>query len=356
MFQYRLSTLFLIFFFVAATMALCGPLGIWIVGIWIIGVLFLAAACLHRAKSLGNGIFLSGFLIFILVICPGLLPAISPAREAARRANCCINLKQLGLALIEYENEKTHFPPVYQCDANGKPLFSWMVSLLPFFDYGSVHEQLKKEEPWNSPQNQSALKQLIFASVACPSSNHTKKTGSTNYIAIIGPGTIWRKGGAVKLSELPNGGSHTVMLVEAADSDKHWAEPFALTVDEVLENMKTGRGVRISSGHPSGVHVLFANGKVDFLPAEMPLSLWRKILSGELSTKELDEIYSLIDPDAPDMVNVCVTPSISEPKPWIIILGVIVWLISIVLLFHRAMKSRKNPESGTVIPLIPSTS
>ena len=32
------------------------------------------------------------------------------------------------------------------------------------------------------------------------------------------------------------------IAVEIADSGKHWAEPFALTVDEVLENMRTGKG------------------------------------------------------------------------------------------------------------------
>jgi SMC interacting uncharacterized protein involved in chromosome segregation len=36
--------------------------------------------------------------------------------------------------------------------------------------------------------------------------------------------------------------------------------------------------------------------------------------------------------------------SVLHPKPWPIILGVVVWLISIVLLFHRAVKSRKKPE------------
>ena len=346
MLQYRLSTLFLIFFFVAATMALFRIPGIWIVGVWIIGVLFLAAVCLNRAKNLTNGIILSLFLIFFLIICPGGLPLYSSARESARRAQCCDNLKQLGLALLNYHDSQKHFPSVYTCDKDGKPLFSWIAPLLwGHLQYSSLYNDLKIDEPWNSPSNAEVFSQFPSQSFQCPSAVH--ENNATNYIAIIGPGTIWRKEGTVKLSDLQDGGSHTVMLVEAADSDKHWAEPFALTVDEVLKNMKTGKGVRISSGHPSGVYVLFANGKVDFLPAEMPLSLWRKILSGEVTAKELDEIFSLIDPNAPDMVNVYVgTP---KTNPWPFILGVIIWLISVVLLFHRAIKSRKKPEIEIII-------
>jgi hypothetical protein len=347
MLQYRLSTLFLIFFVVAATMALFGAWGIWIAGVWIVGVLVLAAVCLNRAKSLTNGIILSFFLIFFLVICPGGLPLYSNAQEAARRARCSYNLRQLRVGLHTYEQARRHFPPVYTSDKNGKPIFNWMVETFGNIPYDSELNQLKMNEPWNSTFNAKILSHIPIDDFQCPSAKYGIGNISTNYIAIIGPGTIWRKEGTVQLSDLPDGGSHTVMLVEAAVSDKHWAEPFALTVDEVLENMRTGKGVRISSCHPTGVNVLFANGMVFCFPSKMPLSLWRKILTGEVSTKDLDGIYSQIDPNAPDMVDVYVSPPLT--KPWIIILGVIVWLFSTVLLFRRAVKSRKKPEIETVI-------
>jgi prepilin-type processing-associated H-X9-DG protein len=174
----------------------------------------------------------------------------------------------------------------------------------------------------------------------CPGTNQKNEMNIINYIAIVGPGTIWRKDGTVKLSDLPDDGWHSVALVEVADSDKHWAEPFTMTVDEILENMKTSKGLRISSYHSGGVNVLFADGVVRYLPPKMPLSLWSKIFAGERI--EFDNIEAQIDPNAPDMVDVYVgAPS---PKPWTIILGAIVWLISIGLLFHRAVKSRKKPE------------
>jgi prepilin-type processing-associated H-X9-DG protein len=339
MLQYRLSTLFLIFFVVAATLALFGA---W--GIWIAGVLFLAALCLNRAKRLMDGVVYSLLVVFIGIVCPGLmLPAVSSAREAARCANCNGNMKQLGLGLLNFEASRKHFPSVHACDKDGKPLFSWLVAILPHLEYDLIYNKLKKDEPWDSPQNTKVLSRLRIEEFVCPSVNREDNDTSSNYVAIIGPGTIWRKEGTVKLSDLQNGSSHTIAVVETADSGKHWAEPFALTVDEVLENMRTGKGVRISSCHPGGVNVVFADSSVHTFPTKMPLSIWRQLLSGEFN--RFDELEPQIDPNAPDMVDVYVgTPG---PKPWAIILGVIVWLVSIVLLFHRAVKSRKKPETAS---------
>jgi hypothetical protein len=58
--------------------------------------------------------------------------------------------------------------------------------------------------------------------------------------------------------------------------------------------------------------------------------------------------------NAPDMVDVYVDAP--EPSRWPIIVGVIVWLISVVLLFHRAVKSRKQPEDEVVRPAAVSAS
>jgi hypothetical protein len=339
MLQYRLSTLFLIFFFVAATMAL---FGMW--GIWIAGVLFLAAICVNQVRTVMKGIAAT-VLISLGVFIFG-LPTFYQS-EAGQHRLCVDKMDQLGLGLLNYHCFHKHFPPVYSCDIYNNSMFSWVVPLLPNIDCETEFYQLKKDEPWDSPHNKQFLSQTSLPTFHCPGANQKNEVDIINYIAIIGPGTIWRKEGTVDFWDLPQGGL-SVMLVEAATSDKHWAEPFALTAEEVLENMKSGKGVRISSGHPSGVYVLFTNGKVDFLPAEMPLSLWKKILAGEVPAKDLDDINSLIDPNAPDMVNVYV--STPKTNPWPFILGVIVWLVSIALLFRRAVKSRRKPEIETVEP------
>ena len=93
--------------------------------------------------------------------------------------------------------------------------------------------------------------------------------------------------------------------VEVVYSGVHWAEPRDLTVEEALEGLKTGNGLRISSNRrPYRIYVLFANGNVWSLPSKMPISLWRKILAGEI--KDWDIIEENMDPSAPDMVDVSI--------------------------------------------------
>src|SRR6266436_3697522 len=52
-------------------------------------------------------------------------------REAARRAQCSNNLKNIATALKEYESVYHCLPPAYTVDAAGKPLHSWRTLLLP---------------------------------------------------------------------------------------------------------------------------------------------------------------------------------------------------------------------------------
>ena len=53
-----------------------------------------------------------------------LLPATRFSRYAARRAQCTNNLKQIALALHNYERMYQALPPAYTVDANGRPLHS----------------------------------------------------------------------------------------------------------------------------------------------------------------------------------------------------------------------------------------
>ncbi len=74
-----------------------------------------------------------------------LLPAVQQAREAARRSQCQNNLKQIGLALHNYEGVYKRFPPgnlggLGQCNDDG---MAWSYCILPYLDQANLFDQIE---------------------------------------------------------------------------------------------------------------------------------------------------------------------------------------------------------------------
>jgi prepilin-type N-terminal cleavage/methylation domain-containing protein/prepilin-type processing-associated H-X9-DG protein len=123
-----------------------------------------------------------------------LLPAVQQAREAARRAQCVNHLKQLGLALHNYESTLGVFPPAYVGDPNatgtlfgvpvpdgnknGPPGFAWGTLILPYLEQAPLHSAFNMGIPcWASANGTAALTKLsVFL---CPS-----VTGGDNAFAL----------------------------------------------------------------------------------------------------------------------------------------------------------------------------
>ena len=75
-----------------------------------------------------------------------LLPAVQAAREAARRAQCQNNFKQVGLALHNYHSGLRSFPPgLLLTNPNTVSLFSWSAYLLPYLEQEDVEELIDYE-------------------------------------------------------------------------------------------------------------------------------------------------------------------------------------------------------------------
>jgi prepilin-type processing-associated H-X9-DG protein len=80
-----------------------------------------------------------------------LLPAVQAAREAARRAQCQNNLKQLGLALLIYESATKSFPPGFIVNTTGTTQaatagWSWVVMILPNIEQGPLYNTLDPKD------------------------------------------------------------------------------------------------------------------------------------------------------------------------------------------------------------------
>ncbi len=348
--QFHLSTLFLIFFTVAIPLALLAPRG-WGMAIWLDVVILAIALCLHGIGNPSTRHACVFFLVLFGIICPGLILPILESQGVPTRAICINNLKQIGLALHDYHDKYGHFPDASTHDDNGKPLLSWRVEILPTLEYGALYDMVKKDEPWNSPHNAKVLNQRL-PELTCPVDNNENDL-STSYIAIIGPGTAWHEDGPVSLSDLPDSGSHTVMVVESVDSGVHWAEPRDLTVEQALEGMKTGKGLHVSSNHSSVINILFADGSVRSVPKKFLISTWEKILAGKV--KDFDSIEEDADTSPSQLAHLESEdqPGNSFPtdvKKCLALLIFALWMLSIALLFRRAIKSRRRPEAAAQAP------
>ena len=101
-----------------------------------------------------------------------LLPAVQAAREAARRMTCSNNLKQVGLALLNYESTNRCFPMVGEDAGNRRHLGSWWVRILPQLESSSTSDKLDHSELWtgNSALNKALLDGTVFSYMDCPSS------------------------------------------------------------------------------------------------------------------------------------------------------------------------------------------
>jgi prepilin-type N-terminal cleavage/methylation domain-containing protein len=87
-----------------------------------------------------------------------LLPAVQSAREAARRSSCQNNLRQLGIAIHNYENATQCFPPSGQAvAATGKAPWSGQSLLLPYVEGDTLFKKIDFAKSYDDPVNTAVL-------------------------------------------------------------------------------------------------------------------------------------------------------------------------------------------------------
>lgn len=129
-----------------------------------------------------------------------LLPAVQAAREAARRISCTNNLKQLALAVCNYESAHKMYPINYGGNAaTGTTMtgHSWITGVLPFMEQENIYNKILFNQPLSYADNLAAAKTGITA-LLCPSDSRratlskrdgltaTDEVGITNYKAVAG--------------------------------------------------------------------------------------------------------------------------------------------------------------------------
>jgi prepilin-type processing-associated H-X9-DG protein len=233
----------------------------------IFGIMSMRTIDREPRKYTGRGLAIAGLtlggvgcVVFPVMIAL-LLPAVQAAREAARRAQCTNNLKQIALALHNYHSAEGSLPPAYTLDDQGNPGLSWRVLILPYMDQGPLYSQFKLDEPWDSPANQ-ALLSMIPGTYACPSNPDTGPvSGNTGYAVLSGPGSAFPGAESLDFADVADGVSNTLGVVETSQPVP-WTKPQDLPFDASLPDAGLSA---IGSRHPGGFNAAMLDGSIRFL-------------------------------------------------------------------------------------------
>jgi prepilin-type processing-associated H-X9-DG protein len=261
-------------------------------------------------------------------------------------------LKLIVSALLNYEKANRCFPPAYSLDDSGKPMHSWRVQVLPYMEQSTLYEAYDFKKPWDSPENKSVC-QTLLPTYECPSESREVRMSAapqTSYLAVVGPNTAWSGVKPRKLADFGNQASHTIMVVELADSGVEWAEPRDFSLDVLGIVGATPRAIPLSSnhrprdgffytyGHASGVNVAMADGSMHFLRTD------------NLSPDELRKILEI--GGCTDEVIRCQEGFYSgRHLNWPNIAALAVWLLSVGTLLVGAVRSRKRRAASLNSPV-----
>jgi prepilin-type N-terminal cleavage/methylation domain-containing protein/prepilin-type processing-associated H-X9-DG protein len=257
-------------------------------------------------------------IAIIAVLIALLLPAVQAAREAARRAQCTNNMKQLALALSNYESANGSFPPALQGEPANGVVVPWgqqgpsiFVRALPYFEQQATYNSYNSMVATNSCFNITIIG-IGVSTLWCPSDPYaqvslnmkTTMVGGyslASWFYLVTPPGTWNmratnyRGcsgayGAVGLNgmfeETPpvttvamitDGTSNTIELLESAAITSQqpttgylpaWSLEWVNEADTCPPPNYPGNPSSIwyaSSAHPGGVNAAFADGSIHFI-------------------------------------------------------------------------------------------
>jgi hypothetical protein len=194
---------------------------------------------------------------------------VQKTREAAARMQSQNNLKQMSLAMLNYHDAQNHFPAAAICDRNGKPLLSWRVALLPYLEQQPLYTQFKLDEPWDGPNNIKLLGQMPKV-YNCPSAQ--TPANETVYQVFVGNGAIFETTRGLRIPDITDGLSNTLLIVEANQSVP-WTKP-----DDLPYN-PNGPLPRLGGHSPNGFNAAAADGSTRFIPNNTPEQTLRSLIT-----------------------------------------------------------------------------
>jgi prepilin-type N-terminal cleavage/methylation domain-containing protein len=190
---------------------------------------FIYAEVLMSLTGRRKGFTLIELLVVIAIIAiliALLLPAVQQAREAARRTQCKNNLHNLGIAIHNYHDTFTKFPPAMtgsgspQTGAHRNSLAAF-VMLLPYYDQAPLYQTIMAQNPNEPPWNVRPEYTMDIPMLKCPRdpdgpepTNAARTRGKRNYVVCAGDSDVEARVNAQSLAAtgIPTRGMFAVCI------------------------------------------------------------------------------------------------------------------------------------------------
>jgi len=247
-----------------------------------------------------NGFTLVELLVVIAIIgvlVGLLLPAMQAARESARRTRCQSNLRQIGVAILAYDDANGSFPvgcldKRHGGNPGGRQL-SWSATVLPYLEQAALWEQIDLLAAYDSSANAPAAA-TVLPFYLCPSTSRTTSDREGSFViqvpsaeqamaaidyggnygaAFVSPSAngVFLYNRAIELREITDGTSWTLAVAEDTGRGRQWDGEWIngenifdqhLSVNEQQNN-------EIWSDHPGGAQAVSCDASVAFLSESM---------------------------------------------------------------------------------------
>lgn len=241
-------------------------------------------------------------LVLIGLTCGGLFTVfVGQVREAANRAQCSNNLKQLILAIDNYQDSRSKFPTAAQENPDLPPekRLSWIVGIFPYMEASPDYSKMDHKKGWDAEENRFATL-INITYLHCPgySLPPTGVFTPTCYVGITGIGTDAinlpledRRAGffgyerTFKRDDFKNYANSILMLVETSQVQGAWTAAGSPTTRGLIPDGSPyiGVGGQFGGNHRKGANVAFADGSIRFVESSIDPTVWEAMatLSGK---------------------------------------------------------------------------
>ncbi len=259
-----------------------------------------------RSRSAFTLVELLVVIAIIGILVGLLLPAVQAAREAARKVGCKNNLRQMGIALHNYESAHSCLPT--GCiewrpfgGSQQRKQFAWSALLLPFLEQGNLHSQISFNVPFDAPENAAAAA-VRLAVYECPTAEEREMVrGRSDYGGLFGErlrdntpddgSFLYEK--RIEFRDIRDGLSGTACISEdVGGPSSEWingANVFVQSGSINDPNVWIGDN-EIRSKHTGGAMILFADSHVHFISQHVD----QQVL-GAIITRASGEVVSESD-------------------------------------------------------------